>query len=117
MKKIIFLFTLVLTLCMNSDMNARTNADEVNATPERVIDLGVISSPHRFTVYIDPYSEKYVGTAAAILKISENSDRYVTFEISNSYDYSNYGTFYYEIYTLDLDGKYKGFAVVGTFKN
>ncbi|WP_165040976.1 hypothetical protein [Dysgonomonas sp. ZJ709] len=115
MKKIIFLFTLVLMLCMNSEVNARTNADQVNETMiSRTIDLGEINSPHRFSVFIDSSSEKYVGTAAAIQKISTNDYGWVTFEITSAL---GAGDFYYEIYTLGSHGEYKGIAVIGKLKN
>lgn len=81
------------------------------AEPSRIIDLGQITSTQVFQVSVNCSSERVVGWAAALNKVSANDCGSVSFNLGNIDDFESPGeSFYFEIYLYNTSSS-KGDAI------
>ena len=88
------------------------------AQPERIIDLGEITATQPFQISLNCSTERVVGWAAALNKISANVCGSVSFNLGNIEDFGYPGSsFYFEIYLYNTyTSKGDAIGIKGTYK-
>lgn len=111
MKKLVLFFCIMFAfLAFSTEMKA--------IQPERIIDLGEISSTKPFQISVNCSTEKVVGWAAAINKVSANVCGNVFFDLGGIEGFVSPGSsFYFEIYLYNtLTSKGDAIGITGIYK-